>query len=209
MKTISEALKRRYATKKYDTSKKVSAEDLQTILEAMRFAPSSFWVQAWKFMVIENPELRAKLKDASRGQPQLTDASHVIVLTVKNDYTENDADEYMASVATTRNIPVESLSWFKWAIMWAIGHLDANGKKMRNSKQAYIALGFGLMAAAQLWIDTTPMEWFNADQYNEILWLKDYSAAVVLAVGYRSTEDETQNYAKVRFDANKIIEFIK
>jgi nitroreductase len=209
MKTISEALQRRYATKKYDATKKVSAEDLNTILEAMRFAPSSFWVQAWKFMIIENSDLRAKLREASRGQSQITDASHLIVLTVRNDYTETDADEYMASVATTRNIPVEALAGFKWAIMWAVGHLDTSSKQVWNSKQAYIALGFGLMTAAQMWIDTTPMEWFDANTYNQILWLQDYSTAVVLAVWYRASDDETQHYAKVRFDADKVIEFIK
>lgn len=140
MSTILEALNRRYATKAYDATKKVSDEDLHTILEAMRLSPSSYGLQPWKFIVVTNPELRETLKAASYGQPQITDASHLIVLTVKKDMTESDINAYMESIATTRNMPIESLDGFKNMLLGATGHLDHAMKESWNMKQAYIAL---------------------------------------------------------------------
>lgn len=207
MSTIVEALNRRYATKAYDSTKKVSDADLHTILEAMRLSPSSYGLQPWKFIVVTNSELREKLKAASYGQPQVTDASHLIVLTVKRDMTEADINAYMSSIATTRNIPVESLDGFKNMLLGATGHFDQAMKETWNTKQVYIALGMGLIAAASLNIDATPMEWFNASQYNEILWLTDYTTAVIMPIGYRSADDASQHYAKVRFAAEQVVEY--
>lgn len=207
MSTIVEALNRRYATKAYDSTKKVSDADLHSILEAMRLSPSSYGLQPWKFIVVTNPELREKLKAASYGQPQVTDASHLIVLTVKRDMTEADINTYMNSIATTRNIPVESLDGFKNMLLGATGHFDQAMKETWNTKQVYIALGMGLIAAASLNIDATPMEGFNASQYNEILGLTDYATAVIMPIGYRSAEDASQHYAKVRFAAEQVVEY--
>lgn len=210
MYPIPQALQRRYATKAYDTSKKISDTDLNTILESLRLAPSSFGVQAWKFLVVNNPTIREKLQAASWGQPQLTTASHIVVLLAKKDYTEKDVDEYMADVAATRWLNVANLDWFKNAILGAISHRSQAEKETRNKKQTYIALGFGLLTAAHLGIDTTPMEWFDPKQYDEILGLTDseYTTSVVLALWYRSSEDQTQHYKKVRFSSDKVISFI-
>ena len=169
MNTILETLNRRYATKAYDATKKVSNEDLHTILESMRLSPSSYGLQPWKYIVVTNPELREKLKAASYGQPQITDASHLIVLTVKKDISEADINAYITSIATTRNMPIESLDGFKNMLLGATGYLDQATKEIWNIKQVYIALGIGLLTAASLKIDSTPMEGFNASQYNEIL----------------------------------------
>ena len=207
MSTILEALNRRYATKAYDATKKVSDVDLHTILESMRLSPSSYGLQPWKFIVVTNPELREKLKAASYGQPQVTDASHLIVLAVKKDMTEADINAYMASIATTRNTPVESLDGFKNMLLGATWHLDQAMKETWNTKQVYIALGMGLIAAASLNIDATPMEGFNASQFNEILGLTDYATAVIMPIGYRSTDDASQHYAKVRFAAEQVVEY--
>ena len=207
MSTLVEALNRRYATKAYDSTKKISDADLHTILEAMRLSPSSYGLQPWKFIVVTNPELREKLKAASYGQPQVTDASHLIVLTVKKDMTEAEVNAYMNSIATTRNIPVESLDGFKNMLIGATGHLDQSMKQIWNTKQVYIALGVGLVTAASMNIDATPMEGFNASQYNEILWLTDYTTAVIMPIGYRSADDATQHYAKVRYAAEQVVEY--
>lgn len=207
MSTILEALNRRYATKAYDATKKVSDENLHTILEAMRLSPSSYGLQPWKFIVVTNAELREKLKAASYGQPQITDASHLIVLTVKKDMTEADVNAYIESIATTRNMPIESLDGFKNMLLGAIGNLDQAMKQTWNTKQAYIALGIGLITAASLKIDATPMEGFNPSQYNEILGLTDYTTAVIMPIGYRSESDDSQHYAKVRFSAEQVIEY--
>lgn len=160
-------------------------------------------------MVVQNPDIREKLQAASWGQPQLTTASHIIVLLAKKDYTEKDVDEYMADVAQTRWLEVAQLDGFKQAILGAVQHRSQADKEVRNKKQTYIALGFGLLTAAHLGIDATPMEWFDPKQYDEILWLQDseYTTSVVLALWYRSPEDATQHYKKVRFAAEKVIEY--
>lgn len=206
MSNIIEALQWRYATKAYDTTKKVSAEDLNTILEAMRLAPSSFGLQPWKFIVVENPELRATLRGYSWDQPQITDASHIIVLCRKNIVTAADVDAYMQNISETRGMPVEQLDGFKQYVNGFIGNMDETAMSMRNTKQVYIALGTGLTAAAELKIDATPMEGFDASKYNEALGLTDYSAAVVLTVGYRSADDASANYVKVRYSKETLVE---
>lgn len=210
MYPIPQALQRRYATKAYDESKKISDTDLNTILESLRLAPSSFGVQAWKFLVVTDPTIREKLQAASWGQPQLTTASHIVVLLAKKDYTEKDVDTYMADIAATRWLDVAQLDWFKQAILGAISHRSQADKEIRNKKQTYIALGFGLLTAAHLGIDTTPMEGLDPKQYDEILWLTEweYTTSVVLALWYRSPEDQTQHYKKVRYSADKVISFI-
>lgn len=207
MNPILEALNRRYATKAYDSTKKVSDENLQIILEAMRLSASSYGLQPWKFIVVTNPELREKLKAVSYGQPQVTDASHLIVLTVKKDMTVADVDAYMASIAQTRGMPVEALDGFKNMLLWATSHFDQSMKETWNTKQVYIALGTWLLTAASLQIDASPMEWFNSSEYNQLLWLTDYSAAVIMAVWYRAESDEAQHYKKVRYNAEQVIEY--
>jgi nitroreductase len=207
MKTILEALNRRYATKAYDTTKKVSDEDLHTILESMRLSPSSFGLQPWKFIVVTDETIRSQLLVASRSQTQVTDASHLVILAVKKDITEEDINTFITSVATTRNIPVESLDGYKGIIIGATQNLDQAAKQIWNSKQAYIALGIGLTTAALLWVDATPMEGFDANAYNEILGLTDYTTSVILPIGYRAEWDVSQHYAKVRFNAEQIIEY--
>lgn len=207
MSTIIEALNRRYATKAYDTTKKVSEQDLHTIMESMRLAPSSFGIQPWKFIVVTDPTIREELKGHSRGQPQVTDASHLIVLTVKKNLTAADIDEYIASIATTRNIPTEALQWFRDMMVGRIEGMDQSSIQAWNTRQSYIALGFGLHTAAQLNVDASPMEWFDPQKYNEVLWLTDYTSTVIMAVGYRSEDDHSQSYAKVRFPAERVIEY--
>jgi len=207
MSAVLDAMQRRYATKAYDTSKKVSADDLHTILEAMRLAPSSFGLQPWKFIVVENTETREQLKANSRGQPQVTDASHLIVLAVKKAITEADVDAYMQSVASTRNMPIEALAEYKWMIIGTVGSRDEASMHAWNAKQAYIALGIWILTAAQLHIDATPMEGFDASKYDEVLGLGDYTTAVIMPIGYRAESDQSQHYAKVRFSAEQIVEY--
>lgn len=207
MNTIQEALNRRYATKAYDATKKVSDEDLHTILEAMRLTPSSFGLQPWKFIVVTDVAIREQLTEASRWQPQVRDASHLIVLASKKDMTSKDVEQYLQEITTKRNIPLESLDGFKNMLFGYISTLDQPTRKNRNTKQTYIALWFWLLAAAELWIDATPMEGFDSSKFDELLWLTDYSTSVIMPIWYRSSEDASQHYAKVRFTAEQVIEY--
>lgn len=190
----------RYATKKFDASKKISTEDLNTIKEAIRLSASSYGLQPYKVFIIENPELRAQLQPASWGQSQIVDASQVIVFANMTQFGDTQIDAYIQNMAQTRGIPVESVQGYADFMKSKITPLSDEVKANWTAKQTYLALGNLLNVAAELKIDVTPMEGFEADKYNEILGLteKGLNAAVVATIGYRHEEDATQHYAKVR-----------
>lgn len=200
MSQFNENAKWRYATKKFDATKKVSAEDLATLKEAIQLSASSYGLQLYKVILVENPALRAQLLPASWGQNQIVDASHLIVFANQTTVENVDIDNYINNAATTRNIPVEALTGYADFVKGSIRNMSEEVKSIWTSKQTYIALGNLMNAAAELKIDVTPMEGFVPAQYNEILGLDklNLNAALVATVGYRHAEDNTQHYAKVR-----------
>jgi nitroreductase len=190
----------RYATKKFDTTKKISTEDLNTLKEAIRLSTSSFGLQLYKVIIVENPEIRAKLLAASWGQSQITDASQVVVFANYTKIDNSDIDAYLNNIVATRGIPLEAISGYGDFMKGAISSKSNEDQNVWNQKQTYLALGNLLNAAAELKIDACPMEGFDAAQYNQILGLDELNlnAAVVCPIGYRSPEDDTQHYKKVR-----------
>ena len=129
MSQFNENAKWRYATKKFDTTKKVSAEDLATLKEAIQLSASSFGLQLYKVIIVENPALRAQLLPASWGQTQIVDASHLIVFANQTTVDNTDIDNYINNVATTRNLPILSdRSIF-------LGNLQLNQLKLMMSYQ--------------------------------------------------------------------------
>ena len=200
MNTVLETRNWRYATKKFDSNKKVNEEDLQLLLEATRLSASSYGLQPYHIYVITNKELKAKLRPATWNQSQIEDASHIIVFANASDFGAELVDGYLENVSETRKIPAEGLKGYGDFMKAKLLELPSESKSTWTAKQAYIAFGNLMQAAAELKIDTCPIEGFEAEQYNEILGLKEknQNAAVVLAVGYRSEADETQHYAKVR-----------
>ncbi|MCQ0110239.1 Nitroreductase [Zhouia amylolytica] len=200
MSNIIENLKWRYATKKFDPSKKISPQDLETLKEAIQLSASSYGLQPYQVLIIEDQEIREKLKPAAWNQTQITDASHLVVFANKVNLSPKDTEAYMNNISATRNIPVDSLNGFSEMINGVVNSLPEDAKAVWTSKQTYIALGNLLAAAAELKIDSCPMEGFEADKFNEILGLneKGLNAAVIAPVGYRSEEDNTQEYIKVR-----------
>lgn len=190
----------RYATKKFDASKKISETNLNFLKEAIRLSSSSYGLQLYKILILENPEIRTKLQAASWGQSQISDASQVIVFANFTHANNEDIDDYLKNVAETRGIPTDSLSGYGDFMKTSIGYKSAEDINIWNEKQTYLALGNLLNAASELKIDVCPMEGFDAKQYNEILGLSalGLNAAVVATIGYRSDEDATQNYKKVR-----------
>jgi nitroreductase len=206
MSTLIESLKWRYATKIFDPLKKVSNEDLNTILEAARLSASSYGLQPYRIFVVEDPEIREKLKQASRGQGQITDASHLIVFANVITPGEKLVDEYLGNVSFTRNIPLDDLQGYGSMMKSTIGGLSRDEGVNWTAKQAYIALGNLLAAAAELKIDTCPMEGFDNAAYDRILGLqeKGLTSALVAAIGYRSPADKTQHLQKVRTSVDKL-----
>jgi nitroreductase len=200
MSTFLENQNWRYATKKFDPTKKIATEDLNFLKEAIRLSTSSFGLQLYKVIIIENPELKAKLLPAAFGQTQITDASHVIVFANQTVVSDSDVDGYIKNVSETRGTPIDALSGFGDYMKSAINPIPADMKAIWTAKQTYLALGNLLNAAAELKIDVTPMEGFDAKKFNEILGLDalNLNAAIIATVGYRHEEDATQHYKKVR-----------
>lgn len=200
MNSYLESLNWRYATKKFDSEKEISKEDLNTLLEAIRLSPSSYGLQPYHVIVIKNKELREKLKSASWGQPQITDASYLIVFANNTSFDAELIDSYLTNVSQTRDIELSNLQQYGDFMKSKLIDLPNNLKESWTAKQAYLALGNLLSAAASLKIDACPMEGFEAEVYNELLGLNDknLNTAVVTAVGYRAADDDTQHYGKVR-----------
>ncbi|WP_269225779.1 NAD(P)H-dependent oxidoreductase [Flavobacterium eburneipallidum] len=200
MSTFLENQNWRYATKKFDATKKIRPEDFNTLKEAIRLSSSSYGLQPYKILIIESPELRAKIQPAAWGQTQIVDASHLIVFANRTTIDEAEVDAYFDNISNTREIPLEALAGYQGFMKGKINELSADAQNIWNSKQTYLALGNLLNAAAELKIDVTPMEGFSPAAVNEILGLDalGLNASLIATVGYRSEEDDTQHYAKVR-----------
>jgi nitroreductase len=190
----------RYATKKFDATKKISDEDLASLKEAIRLSASSYGLQPYKVLIVENPELRAQLQPVSWGQSQIVDASHLLVFANIINFGEKEIDATINNMATTRNLPLEALQGYGDFMKSKLVSLPEDVKNTWTSKQTYLALGNLLNAAAELKIDVTPMEGFEPEKYNEILGLDKLglNTSLVATIGYRHEEDATQHYAKVR-----------
>lgn len=190
----------RYATKKFDATKKISLEDLASLKEAIRLTASSYGLQPYKVLIVENPDLRAQLQPVSWGQSQIVDASHLLVFANIINFGEKEIDATINNMATTRSLPLEALQGYGDFMKSKLVSLPEDVKNTWTSKQTYLALGNLLNAAAELKIDVTPMEGFEPEKYNEILGLEKLglNASLVATIGYRHEEDATQHYAKVR-----------
>lgn len=206
MSITIENLKWRYATKKFDSSRTISDEDFEILKKAMQLTASSYGLQPYKILNIEDKGTRKKLREVSWNQPQIEDASHMIVLANITDFGDELVDDYFENVINTRNVTKEDIEDYANTIKSTIGQLSQEQKANWTAKQAYIVVGNLLSAAAQLRIDACPMEGFQNEEYNKILDLnsKNLNAAVVVTLGYRSEEDATQHHKKVRKPENQL-----
>lgn len=200
MNTFLENQNWRYATKKFDATKKISTEDFNTIKEAIRLSSSSYGMQPYKIIVVDNPEVRAQLQPAAWGQSQIVDASHLIVFANITNFGSDDIDAILNVFTTERALPENALDGYGGFIKSKIATLPEEIKNVWTAKQTYLALGNLLNAAAELKIDVTPMEGFDPLAVNEILGLEKLglNASLLATIGYRHEEDETQHYKKVR-----------
>lgn len=206
MKKHLENLNWRYATKRFDENKKISAEDLSALKEAVRLSASSYGLQPYEIIVVEDEKTKEQLRAAAFNQPQLTESSHVFVFASYTEVKEKYIQQYMKNVAETRGIELSELEQFSEMVKGASMTLPKDQQAVWTAKQTYLALGFLLNAAATLKIDACPMEGFNAQEFDEILGLKEkgLSTSVIATVGYRNKEDITQNFKKVRKSENNL-----
>lgn len=190
----------RYATKKFDTSKKLDKSQLEDVKKAIQLTASSYGLQPYEVFIISDEDLKKKLKDASYGQPQITDSSQLLVFCANTKIDESYLDNFIENISETRGTPVEDLKGMRDAIAGSVLQFDESTKTQWAQKQAYIALGNLLSAVAHFGFDACPMEGFDNDKYDEILGLKEKNlkATVIATIGYRSEEDDLQDAKKVR-----------
>lgn len=205
--SIVDDLKWRYACKEFDATKKLTEAQLYDLLEALRLTPSSFGMQPWKFIVVENPELREQLVEASWKQQQVKDASHLLVLCAPLKIDEKFVDDFLNSTAKTRGQDVSELDGFKGMLMKMIVGKSPEGQMTWSKNQIYIALGNLMTVCANLKIDCCPMEGFVPKKYDEILGLAKIGLTSVLVapVGFRSESDKYSNLAKSRFTQDEVV----
>jgi len=200
----------RYATKQFDPTKKVSSSDLELIKEAINLSATSYGLQSFKVMIVENPEIKEQLLPASWGQVQITQAPHLLVFCSYNTVTNDDIDAYLKLKSEVQGIDLANLNGYGDFMKSTIGSFPPEATQSWTKKQTYIAMGNAMAACAELKIDSCPMEGFDAEKYNEILGLNDkgLTAALVLPIGYRSEDDQTQHGKKVRKPLSEIFETI-
>ena len=207
---LLEALNWRYATKVFDPLKKIPADTWAAIEQMLVLTPSSFGLQPWKFIVIQDRALRERLVPHSWNQRQVADCSHLVVMTVKKTMTEADIDAFITRIAEVRGGTPDALAGYRNMMVGDV----VTGERSKivtwwAKMQAYIALGNAMTGAALLGVDTCPMEGFVAAKYDEILDLaKDgLTTAVVLPLGYRSEADRYAELPKVRFKTEDVVEY--
>lgn len=207
--TLLTQLKWRYATKKFDPTRKIPVATWTALEQALVLSPSSYGLQPYRFIVVIDPKLREALKPLAWGQPQVTEASHFVVFARKTTVSEADVTRFVNLTTDSRGIPRGSLQSYQdmmvgdlvkgprsaWVNEWA-------------ARQAYIALGNLLTAAALLGIDACPMEGLDPARYDEVLGLpaKGYSTVCAGALGYRAADDKYATAKKVRYPAEELIE---
>lgn len=190
----------RYATKKFNPEKELKKEDLDKLLEAVRLSASSYGLQPYEILVIKDKELREKLKPVAFGQPQITDASYLLVFCYNTNIDEEYLDTFIKNNSETRNQPIENFDGLKEMIQGAVLSNSQEDKEVWASRQVYIAIGNLLSAAANMKIDACPMEGFNPSEFDKILDLesKNLKSVALTTLGYRHDDDQLKDAKKVR-----------
>lgn len=207
---VLDALAWRYATKKFDTSKRIPSEVWKALEASLVMSPSSYGLQPYKFIVLTDSKIRERIKVVSWNQAQVTDCSHYVILAIRKDMGEDWVDKFIARTATVRGTTIDSLGGYKKYMMGDI----VNGARSAvvndwAARQAYIAFGSLMFAAAALGVDACPIEGMVPDKVDEILDLGSQGLASIsaCALGYRAGDDKYATLPKVRFPADTLMEY--
>ncbi len=209
---ILEKLNWRYATKKMDPTRAVDEDKVERILEAARLAPTSSGLQPYEIIVVTNPEVRARIRDAAYGQAQITDGSHVLVFAAWDNYTEERINKAFDLVNDERGFVNEGFEAYRKQVLGMYTPRDAQVNFEHAARQAYIGFGVAVTAAAFEGVDATPMEGFDPAKVDEILGLKEkgLKSVTILPLGYRQTDgDWLVNLKKVRRAKSDFITVVK
>jgi nitroreductase len=207
-KDLIKKLNWRYATKTFDPAKKIPEKDFETLLEVLRLTPSSFGIQPWKFIVVRNPQIRAKLRPFCWDQSQITDASHLIILCrISETKIEEHIEKYILDKVKTGDLDPAKIQAYRERMIQTVRSKDENELKSWLRNQSYIALGNILTSCAVLDIDSCPIEGFDKEKVDELLELQKVglSSVVMCAVGYRSLDDKYATAKKHRFPLSEVV----
>ncbi|MDR2982690.1 MAG: NAD(P)H-dependent oxidoreductase [Puniceicoccales bacterium] len=202
----------RYATKKFDAAKKIAPDIWATLEKALLLAPSSLGLQPWKFVVVTNPEVKAKLKAVSYGNTQPADCSHLVVFALRKDIDAAYVQRYIARAAEVLGVDTESLNAFRDMVGgYVVGASKDGTLNPSQRNQVFIALGQFMTCAAMLGVDTCALGGIQPEEYDEILGLtgSHYSTVVACAAGYRAADDKYALRKKVRFAPQEVITYVK
>ena len=205
-----EKLEWRYATKQFDKTKKIPADVWESIEDSLVLTPSSFGLQPWKFIVVKDETVRQELLPHSWNQPQVVDASHLIVLAARTPIQQVDIDQFITSTHETRGGDIADLDMYKGMMSGFISRMDEDQRTTWAKNQAYIALGQLMSTAAAIGIDACPMEGIVPTEYDTVLGLNGtgYTTTLACPMGYRDTDDKYAQAPKVRYPKSSIITHI-
>lgn len=210
--TLLDNLKWRYATKAYDSTKKVDQKDVDKIIEAARLAPTSSGLEQFRIIVIENQELKEKIVPIAMDQHNIGQCSHLLVFAAWDKYTEERIDDIYNYITDQRGLPRGRFGSYTTKLKALYLPQTAEENFAHTARQAYIGLGIALAQAAELKIDSTPMEGFDNNALDELLGLKakGLRSVVLMPIGYRDvTNDWLVNMKKVRVPKEDFVTIIK
>ena len=210
MEKFIENLHKRYATREFDLSKKVSKEDLENIIEVFRLTPSSFGLQPWKLFVVENTEIKQKIMENSWNQKQVWENSYLLVFAKKSEINADLVERYISKTAEVNWIEKSNLDWYKQMILSFVENTSKEELDTWAREQVFLALGNVMSYLSEKNIDSCAIWGFSKDAVNEILNLKEkgFESVVLLPIGYRSENDKYASRKKSRFEVWEISEII-
>ena len=209
MNDLIENLNWRYATKVFDSTKKIPEGKVNTLAESLRLSASSFGLQPWKFIFVSDEMVKKDLFTYSWNQSQVLNCSHHVVFCYQENFDDNDVERFLKSTADQRSISLEGLESYGKMMKGFLSQKNKEQKQQWMKEQIYIALGSFLVTCSQMKIDACPMEGIIQEKYDEVLGLdkKGWRSAVACSVGYRSSDDKYSDLAKVRYPLNEVIDF--
>lgn len=204
---IIEKLQWRYATKKFDSNKKLSEEQVNILKEAFNLTATSYGLQPLKMLVIGDQEVKETLVPASMNQPQVKDASHLLVFCIESTISSEYIKGHFNRVEATRNTDRKILDDYEDFLIDSFSKKEESEIRNWMTKQAYLAMGNLLTVCAVEGIDSCPMEGFEPEKYDELLQLKEKGLQSVLAmpVGYRAEDDMFAGMKKVRRGVDEVV----
>ena len=209
---LIQQLKWRYAVKRFDVTRKISESDWKALEEALILSPSSYGLQPWKFYVVTDEKVKKELQPHAWNQPQIVEASHIVVIAAKKDANPETIEKYLNRVNEVRGTALKDLEMLKGMMLNSQKMAISNGFINEwSARQCFIALGFLLSAAAVLGIDACPMEGFLPAEFDRVLGINEegYGSVVVCAIGYRDNEqDWLSKLAKVRYENSEVVKHI-